>query len=314
MTQRKPNPVETLTNIHHLSRKLLIFASLLGLAYGLGVVLVALRQRHLIYRPHSELSTLPSNPDFQLPYKDVWIQTTNVGEQMHGWWFPATAQAYVTLPQEPKQVLTSPKTILYFCGVGRNMGDYNYLARVAAFRQLGFSVLVFDYRGYGRSDGDVPHESQLYEDAKAAWNYLQNIHRIQPQNVLLYGESLGGAIALDLAVRYPKAGGLIMQSSFTSMGEAIQSRSFSRFIPTDLILTEHFDSLSKIRSLEMPVLFLHGKQDSVVPFVMSQHLYDAAPEPKQLVFISDADHVRIYQSGEESYIRAIATFVKSLSW
>lgn len=101
------------------------------------------------------------------------------------------------------------------------MGDYNYLARVSAFRQLGFSVLVFDYRGYGRSSGNFPDESQVYQDGQAAWNYLRNERNISPRQILIYGESLGGAIALDLAVKHPEAGGLIMQSSFTSMAQTV---------------------------------------------------------------------------------------------
>ena len=100
--------------------------------------------------------------------------------------------------------------MLYLCGVGRNIGDYNYLARVSAFRQLGFSVLVFDYRGYGLSSGNPPHEMQLYADSQAAWQYLREVRRIPPEQILIYGESMGGAIALNLAIKHPEAAGLIM--------------------------------------------------------------------------------------------------------
>ncbi|MEA5448312.1 alpha/beta fold hydrolase [Leptolyngbya sp. CCNP1308] len=200
--------------------------------------------------------------------------------------------------------------MLYLCGVGRNMGDYNYLARVSAFRQLGFSVLVFDYRGYGLSAGDFPREAQVYQDSQVAWNYLQNVRQIPPEHIVIYGESLGGAIALDLAVKHPEAGGLIIQSSFTSMAEAIGHRKILRLFPIDRLLTERFDSLSKIQSLQVPVLFLHGSADSVVPPEMSQQLYEASSEPKQLFLISGADHVRIYQPGEQSYLKAIQRFIE----
>ncbi|HEY9738438.1 MAG TPA: alpha/beta fold hydrolase, partial [Trichocoleus sp.] len=202
--------------------------------------------------------------------------------------------------------------VLYLCGVGRNMGDYNYLARVAAFRQLGFSVLVFDYRGYGRSGGSFPSEQQVYEDGRAAWNYLRHERGIPAEQIVIYGESMGGAIALDLAVKHPEAAGLIMQSSFTSMAEAIRSRPFLKLVPINWILTEQFDSLAKIQSLQMPVLFLHGTEDSVVPAVMSQQLYAAAPEPKQLFLIAGGDHVRIYQPGDQSYLKAIQKFIDTL--
>ena len=291
------------------------FVSLAGvivLAYASACCFLLFRQRHFIYRPSLELAMLPSAPAFNLPYEEVWISIPGSREQIHGWWIPATQEKFAVLSDEPVSIVTTPKVMLYFCGVGRNMGDYNYLARVAAFRQLGFSVLVFDYRGYGRSEGNFPSESQLYDDSQAAWNYLRDVRQIPPEQILLYGESLGGAIALNLAVKHPEARGLIMQSTFTSMAEAIHPRKISQFFPVDLMLTERFDSLTKIRSLQIPVLFLHGTADSVIPPAMSQQLYDLAPAPKQLFFISGADHVRIYQPGEQSYLKAIQRFVESL--
>lgn len=256
---------------------------------------------------------LPNSLDFKLPYQDVWIPIAGSQERLNGWWIPASSQQekFIPLPNEPANILTSPKVILYLCGVGRNMGDYNYLARMSAFRQLGFSVLAFDYRGYGLSEGDFPNELQVYEDSQAAWNYLRKAYQIPPDQILIYGESLGGAIALDLAVKHPEASGLIMQSTFTSMAEVIKHKSFLRIFPIRLLLTERFDSLSKIRSLQIPVLFLHGNADSVVPYEMSQRLYNFAFEPKQLFIISGADHVRIYKSGENSYLKAIQKFIES---
>lgn len=294
-------------------KQLLVVAlAVLVLTYLSTCLFLLLRQRHLIYRPAVELSLQPDDAVFNLPYEDVWISIPNSQARLGGWWIPAPTQQenFIILPSEPSNILTSPKVILYLCGVGRNMGDYNYLARVSAFRQLGFSVLVFDYRGYGLSEGDFPSELQVYQDSQAAWNYLRNVRQIPPEQIIIYGESLGGAIALDLAIRHPEAGGLIMQSSFTSMIEAIQHRRFLQIFPVDLLLTEKFDSLSKVRSLRVPVLFMHGSADSVVPSEMSQRLYDAASEPKQLFVIPDADHVRIYQPGEQSYLKAIQRFTE----
>lgn len=181
---------------------------------------------------------------------------------------------------------------------------------MSALRQLGFSVLMFDYRGYGLSKGNFPNELQVYQDSQAAWNYLQNVRQIPPEQIMIYGESLGGAIALDLALRQPEAVGLVLQSSFTSMVEAIRHRKIFQIFPVSLLLTERFDSLSKVRSLRVPVLFLHGSEDSVVPAEMSQQLYEASAEPKQLFLISGADHVRIYQPGDQSYLKAIQRFVE----
>ncbi|MEM6519134.1 MAG: alpha/beta fold hydrolase, partial [Cyanobacteria bacterium P01_D01_bin.71] len=234
------------------------------------------------------------------------------GHRLHGWWLPATAEDSVVLPDEPAQILPSSKVMLYLCGVGRNMGDYNYLARVSAFRQLGFSVLVFDYQGYGRSGGEFPHEAQLYEDAEAAWQYLRAVQQIPAEQIVIYGESLGGAIALELAIQHPDAAGLIMQSSFTSMSAAVQQRAFTRFLPIDQMLTERFASIDKVAALQIPVLFLHGEADSVVPSAMSQQLYNRALPPKQLFLIPEADHVSIYRSGSASYLRGIHRFIQRL--
>jgi alpha-beta hydrolase superfamily lysophospholipase len=292
---------------------LLAIALALGITYTSTVILLAWRQRQLIYRPRTELSMRPDDADFGLSYEDIWIPVAESGDRLHGWWLPATsATEYVILPDEPHQVLPSPKVMLYLCGVGCSMGDYNYLARVSAFRQLGFSVLVFDYRGYGRSEGEFPNEAQLYEDAQAAWEYLRHQRQMPAEQIVIYGESLGGAIALELALQQPEAGGLIMQSAFTSMAEAIQHKGFTQLIPINQILTERFESLRKVNHLEVPVLFLHGTADSVVPVEMSQRLYNAAPEPKQLHLIPKADHVSIYQSGEASYLKAIQKFVNVL--
>ena len=285
-----------------------------GFAYLSVCLFLLLRQRHLIYRPQSVFSMLPSASAFNLSYEDVWIPILNSKERLHGWWIPsASLQAlFSVIPNEPTQILKTPKVMLYLCGVGRSMGDYNYLARVAAFRQLGFSVLVCDYRGYGRSEGGFPNESQLYEDSQAAWNYLRFVRHIPPDQILIYGEFLGGAIALDLAVKHPEASGLIMQSAFTSMSDVIRHKAVAQMFPIEQLLTERFDSRSKVRSLHVPVLFLHGSNDSVVPAEMSQQLYAAAPEPKQLLLISGAEHVKIYQPGDQSYLRAIQRFVELL--
>ena len=293
-------------------RRLLAIALALSLVYSLVIAFIATRQRQLIYRPRAERSLLPSHLDFGLTYEDIWISVGDSGDRLQGWWLPATPKSVTILPDEPAQILPSPKVMLYFVGVGRNIGDYNYLARVSAFRQLGFAVLVLDYRGYGRSQGAFPNEAQLYEDAQAAWQYLRRDRQIPAEQIVLYGESLGGAIALDLAIRQPDAAGLIMQSSFTSMADAVRHRAFTRLLPINPILTERFESLEKIGQLDMPVLFLHGEADSVVPYTMSRRLYEAAPYPKQLFLIPEADHVSIYQPGDASYLKAIATFVDVL--
>lgn len=171
-------------NIFNRKTKLLIIFSILGFTYLLACLFLFFRQRYLIYRPKPTLSMLPNASAFNLTYEDVSIPISGSQQKLSGWWIPAvsTQEKFSVIPNEPVQILKSPKVMLYFCGVGNNMGDYNYLARIAAFRQLGFSVLAFDYRGYGRSKGNFPSESQVYEDAQAAWSYLRNVRQIPNQN------------------------------------------------------------------------------------------------------------------------------------
>jgi hypothetical protein len=257
---------------------------------------------------------LPSDPDLNMPYENVSIPLTGDRGQIHGWWIPAPSpeEKISTLPNEPMKILKSPKAILYLSGTGGNKSSRGYLRRMEGLRQLGFAVLAIDYRGYGQSQGDFPSENMVYADSRAAWNYLTQVRGISPEQIIIYGESLGGAIALDLAVRHPEAGGLIVQSTFTSMAETVKRMNYLGIFPIDLLLTQRFDSISKVRRLSVPVLFLHGMKDTVVPFDMSQRLYKAAPAPKQILLIPKAGHFGIYGRGRYSYLRAIEKFVKTI--
>ena len=295
-------------------RKLLIFvARSLFFAYISTCLFLFFRQRHLILRPSSHISMQPNSEPFNLPYEDVKIPVSNSNEYLNGWWIPAPSpQEKLALTNEPARIIKSPKVILYFYGAGGNKSYFNILARLKGLRQLGFSILVADYRGFGSSKGNFPSESQLYQDSQAALDYLLQVRRIPPQQIAIYGESLGGAIALNLAVNHPEVSGLIVQSSFTSMTETVKRTSWYGIFPIDLILTQRFDSIARVRSLQIPVLFIHGTADTVVPSDMSQKLYNAAPEPKQLLLVPGAGHFRIYQSGKNSYLQAIQRFIQQV--
>jgi uncharacterized protein len=291
-----------------------ILLSLLGLtalAYIGTCTYLYTQQRQLIYKPSTKILRLPSDADYRLPYEDVWIaiaDSNGSNEKIHGWWFPArNLNESVALPKEPSQILKSPKTILYFHGTGGNI-SYN-LPRIEGFRQLGFSVLAIDYRGYGQSQGGFPNESQLYQDSQAAWNYLTQVRAIPPDQIIVYGESLGGAIALDLATKSPNAGGLILQSTFTSMADVVSQPTWAKALPISLLLNQRFDSADKMRSLQVPVLLIHGLNDSGIPSSMSQKLFELAPTRKQLFLIPEAEHISIYKP-KYSYLRAIQQFVR----
>ena len=162
------------------------------------------------------------------------------------------------------------------------------------------------------SEGKLPNEARLYEDSQIAWKHLISDRQIEPQDIVIYGESLGGAVAIDLAIEHPEAAGIIVQSSFTSMSSQIkQLYPALSIFPLDLILHQRFASIDKGKQLSLPVLFIHGTRDKIVNYKMSGELYAAASQPKTLFYIPGAEHLRLYQS-EHSYLLAIANFVLGL--
>lgn len=270
----------------------------LAIAYISTCLFLWIVQCHLMFHPYREIVAAPSSSPWNMPYREIVIP---IGSgQLKGWWIRA----------DPRRMedSTPPNVLLFLGGAAGNKS--HYLDRVEGLRQLGFSLLLFDYRGYGESPGDFPSETQLYKDSQAAWDYLIQQQQVPPQQIFLYGESLGGAIALDLAVKHPQAAGLIVQSSFTSMSDIARWRGFGWLFPVDLLLSQKFDSIAKVRSLQIPVLFIHGTADEVVPFEMGQRLFATAPAPKYLHVIPDAGHTRLFRSGEQSYLKAIGRFIQ----
>ena len=247
-------------------------------------------QKRLIFVPSKTIEITPEK--LGLTYEEVWLSASNQAggeERIHGWWLP-TATADV---------------LLYLHGNGCNMGSN--LSHAQRFRQLGFSVLLIDYRGYGRSEGGFPNEAQVYQDAQVAWDYLVQQREIEPQNIFIYGHSLGGAIAIDLAVRN-LAAGLIVEGTFTSMLDMGSYRRQYNWLPINLLLTQRFDSLAKIKSIQLPLLLIHASDDLVVPAHMSQLLYEAAEVPKQLLLVPGAGHNNAASVGGDRYLQAVRDF------
>lgn len=136
--------------------------------------------------------------------------------------------------------------------------------------------------------------------------------QIPPKQIFIYGHSLGGAIAIDLAVKQPQAAGLIVESSFTSIRELIAYRKKFGMFPVDLILTQRFESIEKLPNLKVPVLFIHDVEDLAVPSFMSQKLYAAAPEPKQLFLVPAAEHNNTAVVVGSEYLQLVESFVKQV--
>jgi uncharacterized protein len=244
------------------------------------------RQAHFIFFPEAEIRFTPA--DYGLKFEETWL--TVEGEKLYGWWIQGATE----------------KVLLYLHGNGVNIGvNAEHAAR---FQSLGMSVLLVDYRGYGRSEGAFPSEQSVYADAEAMWKHLVKDRGIQPRNIFIYGHSLGSAIGIELALRHPNAAGLIVESAFTSIRDMAKRDLLFRAVPVSLILTQRFASISKIARLKLPVLFLHGSHDTLVPFSMSQRLYEAANEPKRVVLLAGGDHIDSAAAAPRQFMEAIRDF------
>jgi uncharacterized protein len=208
------------------------------------------------------------------------------GHRLHGWWLPAAD------PKAP--------AVLYLHGARWNLTGS--VTRIERWRQLGFSVLAVDYRGFGKSTDVAPTEAYAYEDAQAAWDFLG---RLAPAHKrFIVGHSLGGAIAAELARRRPDADGLVLEATFTSVGDMVEESPWG-FLPVGLILTQKFDTLAKMPELRMPVLITHGTRDSIVPFHMGERLYEAARGPKRFIKVEGAGHHNLSGNAFDEYRRAL---------
>ncbi|BAY58046.1 hypothetical protein NIES2135_49190 [Leptolyngbya boryana NIES-2135] len=242
--------------------------------YAIVCFVLFLIQSRFIFFPTRTIYQTPA--DLGLSAEEVWIPVKNwfgKPERIHAWWV-----------QGSKPNLG---TVLYFHGNGGTLGGIDQMDRI---HQLGFSVLVISYRGYGKSEGGFPSESQVYADAEAAWNYLTQTRNIPPKQITIYGYSIGGAVAIDLATKHPEARALVTQSTFTSLQDMAERNPYFRVFPLEIILTQRFNSIDKVRSLKIPAFFIHGDADELVPPAMSQALYNATPTEKQLLFIPGAKH------------------------
>jgi uncharacterized protein len=279
-----------MAKVEYFPKLLLISTGILLALYITVCAFLFFFQRWLIFSPSTfEIEITPAT--YNLKYEEVWIPVVNSDrqiERIHGWWLPSSQSDVV---------------FLHFHGAGANIGFNAKFAR--ELQKTGASVLLIDYRGYGKSEGIHPSEIQVYADAEAAWNYLTKTKRIPSKQILIFGHSLGGAIAIDLAAKHPEAGGLIVESSFSTLKDLISQKGLWIF-PLDLLQNQDFRSLDKVPLLKIPVLFLHGTADQQIPHAMSQLLYNAAPEPKQLIMLSGVGHDDLINS--DQYHQVIQDF------
>jgi len=242
-------------------------------------------EESLAFFPDKNIPATPKNYDLQ--FDDVSINSQE-GGLLNGWFIPAKKSRYVVL----------------FChGNAGNIGTR--VEKIKIFHDLGLSLFIFDYRGYGKSPGK-PSEIGVQKDTLAAYNYLVNIRGIKPQSILVYGESLGGVFAIDLAVKVEIAG-LITEGTFSKGRD--MAKILYPLVPA-LFFSNKLDSLSKIKKVTCPKLLMHSLEDEVVPFELGLKLYDSAPRPKILVEL-DGGHNDCFFVAKDKYVKAIKDFVGS---
>ncbi len=259
---------------------------ILAIAAFAFIAFVRYLENSSVFYPNRTILATPEA--VHLPYEEVSILTED-HLTLNAWFVPGRG--------------TAPRgTLLFFHGNAGNIGDR--LAKIQAFHDMGLNVFIVDYRGYGKSEG-VPTETGLYTDALAAYDDLRGRRGVPPEAVVVYGASLGGAVAVDLAAREP-VGALIVESSFPSAADV--SRAIYPFIPTALLRTK-MDSLSKIKAVKAPKLFLHGPRDEVIPFRLGKRLFEAAPPPKRFVELEGGHNADQTVPGG-IWERAIRSFLK----
>ena len=267
----------------------LALAVLVGVSAA-GCMVLEVNERELVYRPVRDYVRTPA--DQGLAYDELWLSVARDdgagSERVHAWWLPAAA--------------ADAPTLLYLHGTRWSLG--NSLFRIARLHGLGFNILAIDYRGFGRSDGDLPSEEHIKADARAAWAELV---RREPRADarFIYGHSLGAAVAIELGATQDGAAGVIAESGFTSLADVVADRN----LPVGMLMTQRFDALASVPRLRAPVLFVHGTADNVVPAAMTQRMFAAAPEPKRLLLIQGGTHSNFGDLGADDYRNALAEFV-----
>lgn len=264
---------------------LLLFCGLL--AGGLYLM-----QPRMVFIPYSEVSENPT--DWGLAYEDVWLRTRD-GLRLHAWYLPRPGA---------RQVL------LFLHGNAGNISHRR--ASLEIFHRLGLAVLILDYRGYGRSEGR-PSEAGLYLDAMAAWDHLVGNRGVAPGDVVIFGRSLGGAVAARLAARRSdqgRPGGLILESTFSSAPDMARTLYpvLSHLVP----LRFDFDTVQALASVRCPVMVLHSREDEIIPYALGLKVYASAHPPKVFQELQ-GDHNQGFLISQPGYERGLAEFLAHLS-
>ncbi len=260
--------------------------SILGIFFFFYLVFlgyVYLFQHRLVYVPFSELSADPLQ--IGLAYQEIFIEVPDEGK-IHAWFVPAENE----------------RGVILFCH--GNAGNISHrLQTLEFFHSLNMSTLIFDYQGFGKSPGR-PSEKGTYLDAAAAWKHLVDDRKIKPEKIFIFGRSLGGAVAADLAAQTSPAG-VILESTFTSVKELGSELFF--FLPVKLLSRFEYDTINKLNLISSPLKIIHSPDDEIIPFAHGQRLYQAAPEPKYFTEIQGGHNTGFLDSREQ-YLEELDAF------
>ena len=241
-------------------------------------------QSRYIYFPERVLSADPDS--IGLPFESVSLETTD-GVKLAGWFIPSEGARGV---------------ILFFHG---NAGNISHrLDSIRIFHQLGLDVFIFDYRGYGQSEGK-PSEQGTYKDAEAAWRYLTEERQVKPNDIIVFGRSLGGAVASWLAQRYTP-GALILESAFTSLPDI--AATVYPYLPVRLLLRFEYNTAEYLGGVNCPVLIVHSRDDEMMPFSHGERLFEMAKEPKKFLEITGTHNDGFITSGKR-YEEGLNAFI-----
>jgi fermentation-respiration switch protein FrsA (DUF1100 family) len=271
---------------------LLRLLAIIAVCYIVFLVLLRLGESRMLYVPGGSRVLVAPPAELQLGVQRVELTTTD-GVRLVSWAMPAgNGSGY---------------WLLICHGNGGNISEAGRPYHYAGLRALGLSLFAFDYRGYGESKG-VPTEQGLYRDADAAYRYLRDTLEVPPERIVVFGHSLGSAVAVELVSRVPAAG-LVLDGALTSVVERAQE--LFPYAPVRWIAASRYPSIEKVGTLTIPKLFLHARDDEVIPFAHGRRLFDAAAPPKEFVALRGG-HGDAFDADSAAYFGAIGRFVAGL--
>jgi uncharacterized protein len=266
----------------------------LALAYLAFLVVLRLSESRLLYAPGASRTLEPPPAGLGLAPERIAIAAGD-GVTLVAWIIRAPGRD------------TAARWLLVCHGNAGNLSDAGRPEHYAGLRALGLNLLAFDYRGYGESGG-APTEAGLYRDAEAAYGYLRDTLGVPPERIVLFGHSLGSAVAVELATRVPAAG-LVLDGALMSV--TARAQEVYPYVPVRWIARSRFASIEKIGRVKIPKLFLHARQDEVIPIAHGRRLYEAAPPPKTFVALAGG-HGDAFEVDSATYFGAIARFLAEL--